>query len=175
VGAALAACGGSSPPGATSGSTTTIASSSAGGGANTTGLLAYTACMRSHGVPNFPDPSSGGGIPKQAVVNALRAVSNAQADAAQNACKDLLPAGQSLSGKPVQAITEQQQQYYLKAAACMRTHGITNFPEPTFYNHEVEFPRLEHLVDIDSPQFTQALKACHRIIPAGLPYSLSGG
>ena len=28
------------------------------------GLLAYASCMRSHGVPNFPDPGGKGGIPK---------------------------------------------------------------------------------------------------------------
>lgn len=36
---------------------TTTTSPSADGGTQATGLLAYAACMRSHGVPNFPDPS----------------------------------------------------------------------------------------------------------------------
>ncbi len=169
VGVAVAACGGgSSSPGAADGPT-------ADGGTQATGLLAYATCMRSHGVPNFPDPTSSGGIPKQGVISAERAVSNSQAQAAQNACRHLLPTGQSLSGTPGHTITPQQQQYYLKAAACMRSHGITNFPEPAFQQGQVEFPMLEHLVDINSPQFIRAFKTCQKLIPSGLPYSGSQG
>jgi hypothetical protein len=172
VGVAVAACGGApSTPGGSAGSSTADGSPSADG---SSGLLAYSSCMRSHGVPNFPDPASSGGIPKAAVVSAEGAVSHSQAQAAQNACEHLI-AGESLSGQPIQTITAQQQQYYLKAAACMRSHGITNFPEPVFANGQVEFPMLKRVVDVHSPQFTQAFRICHKLIPSGLPYSGSGG
>jgi hypothetical protein len=170
VGVAVAACsGGPSTPGAATDPPATAVSPSADG---STGLIAYSTCMRSHGVPNFPDPASSGGIPKE--TGQQLGVSDAQLQAAQNACYQLLPAGESLSGQPIQTITAQQQQYYLKAAACMRSHGVSNFPEPVFQNGQVEFPMLEHLVDLNSPQFTQAYGICHKLIPPGLPDSGSG-
>ena len=80
-----AACGGPSTSGVAAGSTTTsttttTASSSAGSSTHGTGLLAYTTCMRSHGVSNFPDPSSSGGFPKQDVISAESSVSNSQVE-----------------------------------------------------------------------------------------------
>jgi hypothetical protein len=174
VALALAACGGGpSVPGVATGSTTTPnASPPAGGSTQATGLLAYASCMRSHGVPNFPDPAGSGGIPKQGVISAEGAVSNSQVNAAQDACRHLLPAGGSLSGKSY-AVTAQQQQYYLKAAACMRSHGFTNFPDPNFSGGDVSFPGA--FSGTPSPQYTQALKTCQKLIPAGLPYSGPGG
>jgi hypothetical protein len=130
--------------------------------------------MRSHGVPDFPDPDSSGGIPKPGVISAERAISQSQVDTAQNACYHLLPPGGSLSGRPSQTITTQQQQDYLKAAACMRSHGITNFPDPVFQNSQVEFPNLQHDVDTKSTQFTQADQICKKLIPPGLPGNESG-
>jgi hypothetical protein len=171
VGAAVAACGsGSSTPGAATGSTST--SPPAGGSTQSTGLLAYSSCMRSHGVPNFPDPTSSGGIPKE--TQQQLGVSQSQLDAANGACLHLIPAGESLGGTVTTPITAQQQQDYLKAAACMRSHGITNFPEPSFRGGQVEFPELQHLVDVNSPQFARAYSICRKLIPPGLPDSGSG-
>ena len=170
LGVSVAACGGPSNPGAATGSTNTPASSSGAGGTQGAGLVAYSSCMRSHGVANFPDPSPKGGIPKQGVVSALRAVSSAQAQTAQNACEHLLGSGGSLSGKPVQTITAQDQQDYLNAAACMRSHGITGFPDPAFSNGQVSL-NIPSSVDTSSTQFTHAEQICTKLIPAGLPYS----
>jgi hypothetical protein len=164
AGIAIAACG-SSPPDA--------ASPSAHGGTPATGLLAYASCMRSHGVPDFPDPASSGGIPKE--TGQQLGVSDSELNAAQNACQHVIPAGQSLSGQASQTITVQQQQDYLKVAACMRSHGFSDFPEPSFSAGQVEFPQLQHLVDVNSPQFTQAYHICQKLVPAGLPFSGSGG
>jgi hypothetical protein len=38
----------------------------------------------------------------------------------------------------------------------MRSHGLTDCPDPSFSDGQVEFPVLERLVDIHSTQFTQA-------------------
>jgi hypothetical protein len=133
--------------------------------------------MRAHGVPNFPDPSASGtgGInDKRAVVSALEAVSKAQGDAAQNHCAHLLPAG-GLSGRATQPVTVQDQQYYLNAVACMRAHGITNFPDPVFSGGGVSFSIGSSGIDTNSPQYTQANQICRKLIPAGLPDSESGG
>jgi hypothetical protein len=129
--------------------------------------------MRSHGVPNFPDPSGGGGISKPAIVSALQAVSSSQAQAAQNACNHLLPAG-GLGGQASQTVTAQDQHDYLNAAACMRSHGITNFPDPVFSGGNVSFP-IPSTINTNSTQFTQARQKCEKLIPAGLPDSGSGG
>ena len=83
--------GGNSPAVATVSTTTTAAGPSAGASTHATGLVAFASCMRSHGLPNFPDPNSSGGIPKQAVVSAFQAVSKSQADAAQNGLQSPAP------------------------------------------------------------------------------------
>jgi len=160
--ALLAACGGS-PSSTGSGS-----SPNAGGSANSQ-ALAYSRCVRSHGVPGFPDPESNGQIPKDAVVRALRRLSDSRAKAATAACANLNPTGQ---GGPT--LTAQQQQDYLRAAACMRSHGITGFPDPTFPGGRVSLS-IPSSIDTKSRQFTQAAQTCTKLIPAGLPYSRPGG
>jgi hypothetical protein len=66
-------------------------------GAAVIATVAYSACMRSHGVPNFPDPDSNGQILKG---DAQRfGVSTSQLQAAQQACQPLYPNnGGSLAG-----------------------------------------------------------------------------
>jgi hypothetical protein len=163
-----AGCGGGNSPGVATGSTTTNATgSSAGAATHATGLVAFASCMRSHGVPNFPDPTSSGGIPKPAVVSAFQAVSTSQGDAAQHACNHLVPAG-GLSGQPVQTITPQDRQDYLNAAACMRSHGFSSFPDPTFQNNDAQV-NVPSTIDQNSSQFTTAATMCTKLIPAGLP------
>ena len=168
----MAACGGgASTPGVAEGSTTaTSASRSASGSTQGAGLVAYASCMRSHGVANFPGPAGGGGIPKQAVISAFREVSNSEAETAESDCRHLLPAGGSLSGQTTQPVTAHDQQDYLKAAGCMRSHGVTNFPDPTFSAGTVNM-HVPSSIDTNSPQFNQARQICQKLIPRGLPYS----
>ena len=178
VAVSLAACGGSPSNGvAGSGSTTTTskaARSSAHGSTGAMGLLAYSSCMRSHGVPNVPDPTTNEGVPKETAQQL--GVSQSQVQAAQSDCTRLLPAQETLSGTNNQTITVAQQQYFLKVASCMRSHGVTNFPEPSFFGGSVEFQGLGHLPDVHSPLFIHAFDICWMLIPAGLPYrSGSGG
>jgi hypothetical protein len=169
VGIAIAACGGGpSTPGVATTSTTTTAANSSGRTTQGTGLLAYSSCMRSHGVPNFPDPDSTGGIPKPTAVAALEDVSTSVSRAASKDCEHLLPAGGSLGGQPSQSITPQEQHYYLNAAACMRSHGFSNFPDPVFTGGTVQFP-VPSSIDSNSAQFTQAVHTCRKLIPVGLP------
>jgi hypothetical protein len=51
-------------------------------------MLAYSRCIRPHGVPNFPDPDSSGNLPPDAKQIGASAP---QFDAAQTACIHLLP------------------------------------------------------------------------------------
>jgi hypothetical protein len=120
----LAACGGGSsgPQVAGSGSSPkTASSSSKGSGANP---LAYAACMRSHGLPDFPDPDSSGGfaLPGDIDPNSPRY------QAAENACKAYAGPGLNLSP----ARQEQIEASGLKFAQCMRSHGVPSYADPTF-------------------------------------------
>jgi hypothetical protein len=121
---AIAACGGSAskPP-------LTPASKRASG-------LAFSKCMRSHGVPNFPDPNtSGGGFQITVSGGDTHVIMggpglNIEAPAfqdAQTACQHLLAPGAVL-GHP--AASAQEVNQALALAKCMRTHGVHNFPDP---------------------------------------------
>jgi hypothetical protein len=79
-------------------------------------------CMRSHGVPNFPDPSPGG---PSVVPNWI----NTQAPAfqfAQKACAKYL-GGSTSHG----SASEGSKLELLNLAKCMRAHGLPSFPDPT--------------------------------------------
>jgi hypothetical protein len=155
-----------------SGASTTVGSS-AGGNTHAAGLLAYSYCMRSHGVPKFPDPAGSGGIPKDAVLSAIQGVSNSHLETAGHDCRHLLPAGGSLSGQASHTVAAQQQQDYLNAAACMRSHGITSFPDPTFSGGNVDL-HIPASIKTDSTPFRTAERTCQKLIPGGLPYSSPG-
>jgi hypothetical protein len=60
--------------------------------------LAYSGCMRSHGVPNFPGPDSSGQIPKETAQQL--GVSDSRLQAAQGACQDLWPYREPSQAKP---------------------------------------------------------------------------
>ena len=104
----IGACGSSARP----------SGAGAGGGP----LLDLAQCMRSHGVPNFPDPQPGHGlvIPNSINPNAPAFVS------AQRECNRVLPAA-----GPGSAPSESRKLSYLKLARCIRRHGMPNFPDPT--------------------------------------------
>ena len=108
-----------------------------------------------------------------AVVSALKAVSTAIANAAQKDCAHVLPAGEGLGGQVVHPITTQDQQYYLKAVACMRRHGFPTFPDPIFSGGSISLPSTPG-IDTQSPQFIRASTNCRKLIPAGLPSSGQG-
>jgi hypothetical protein len=85
---ALAACSSGGSPSATG-------SSSAGGSTSSRSAVAYSACMRSHGVPNYPDPGNNGQLPKNSPQQL--GVSSSLYQAAQRACQSLLPTTGSMS------------------------------------------------------------------------------
>lgn len=105
---AIAACGSSGRP-----------STPAAGGDP---ALKEAQCMRSHGVPNFPDPSPGG---PSVIPNWI----NPRAPAfqtAEAACAKFLGGG---SGQG--SASESRKLELLNLARCMRTHGLPSFPDPT--------------------------------------------
>jgi hypothetical protein len=67
-------------------------------------------------------------------------------------------------------ITRADQGDYLKAAECMRSHGVPDFPDPTFGNNTVTF-NVPPNIDPNSSQAKGAVATCSKLIPPGLPYS----
>lgn len=119
--------------------------------------------MRSHGLPSFPSPTILGQAVRL-VVPASLATSPAFLKA-QKACQSLMPARLAPP-----KFTTQQQADYLKAAACMRSHSIAGFPDPTFAGGGVSF-NLPPGMDANSTPFRAARVICEKLIPQGLPYS----
>ena len=150
--------------------TASTPSSSAAASAADTGALAFAHCMRAHGLPNWPDPLSNGAFDKSKLQ--ATGYSTTQVRAVEDGpCKTLLPTT-APSTPNSQTLTTQQQQDYVNAVACMRSHGYSNFPDPTFSRGHVTLTPPPG-VDTNSTQFTSAQHICQQLIPAGLPYSRS--
>jgi hypothetical protein len=122
--------------------------------------LAYSQCMRGHGEPGFPDPQPNGAILITAKDHLAQG--SPQFAAANKACQHLLPNG----GVMTAAQKQQALDRLLKFTACMRAHGITNFPDPTVTNGGVGLsvggpggPNPH------SPQFQSAQHACRKFMP----------
>jgi hypothetical protein len=164
AGAALlaAACGGSS---STSGSSTaaqipTLQSM-------TTRALAYAQCIRSHGIPNFPDPTVQDNAHEKGVgFSVPGSLSNSpQYKAAAKACQKKTGFGQ-----PNPAVLQAMMADALKFSACMRSHRITNYPDPVENGHGIQMgPGPNSGIDTSSPQFKAAQKACVYLLPNGGP------
>ncbi len=172
--ALLAACGGGAPSASVAhvGSTTTSSLAAAPAGSSSSQLQKFVSCMRHHGVPNFPElvmTPNGGAVP----VGPVNIDKNSPTvQKARRACGAILPGGSS-PAPSVQAITPKVQVDYIKAAACMRAHGVANFPDPKFSGTSVTFPQPPGMNAStgNSPTFLRARRICEKLIPPGLPYS----
>jgi hypothetical protein len=175
----LAACGGGSPhsPGVSgSGDATTTApvsgsSGSSGQSAASGGSLAlqYSQCMRAHGVTNFPDPQ-GDRAPKLGPNSGID-TNSSSFQAAESACHRYTQ-GATLSP----AELSQLQAGLVRFAQCMRSHGDTNFPDPTLDPETGVWRFFLSGHDRDTPAFQSASPACQGLMPqppAGV--SNSGG
>jgi hypothetical protein len=102
--------------------------------------------MRSHGVSNFPDPNSEGQFTH------LPNPDLPQFESAQKDCASVVPPA------PTTAQEAEMQTPTLKYSACMRSHGVPNFPDPTFRDGK-PLVRLSG-IDPNSPRFQSAQKDC---------------
>ncbi|HEY3961125.1 MAG TPA: hypothetical protein VGL84_01225, partial [Gaiellaceae bacterium] len=146
-----AGCGGGKSPSVANGVGATTTTSTQ------TGTAAFARCMRSNGVPAFPDPVSSGEIPKVQVAAAAK--SNPKFNTAQAACSHLLPNG---SLGPQQTAAQQRTQLAdeLSFAKCMRSHGVSRFPDPTAQGGlSVEMVQAQG-IDVHSPQVLRVVQAC---------------
>jgi len=144
-----AACGGSTPTGA--------------GGSSSTGAsslhqeeLAVAQCMRSHGVPDFPDPAANGNL--HVSPNSL-GVSSSVYQSALNACRHLAPDATPTS----QAQGQQMLSKVLQFARCMRSHDVPDFPDPDSTGLRVPHSMTQ------SPQYQRAYQACNSLLPPNAP------
>jgi hypothetical protein len=146
-----AACSGGSPSSAGSGGLPRAAASSSAPSA-----VGYSRCMRSRGVPNFPDPDSSGAVPK--VSPQQLGVSSSQLHAARNACAYLL--------QPTQAQAQQVLSGMWDFARCMRSHGVPNWPDPTMDSNGQSVFDLHSRVAPDSPQIEAKSDQCSHLLHA---------
>jgi hypothetical protein len=139
------------PGGAGIGASMSITAGSAAG-------VKFTACMRSHGVPGFPDPDAHGTI----TVTVSRSLdpSSPVFRRAEAECQHLLPAGKA----PSSAQQQRMKARALAFAACMRTHGVTGYPDPKFGPGGAVSQGFSRRNGIDprSPVFQAAQRACQR-------------
>jgi hypothetical protein len=131
-------------------------------------FVAFSVCMRSHGVPNFPDPTGGGGIHLDGTnINPA----SPSFLAAREICRKKLPGGGP--GAVSAAEKARFKVQLVAAAACMRSHGVTGFPDPFIGSPPSDpagYSILEDeggvvlavpaTINPSSPLFTRAAKSC---------------
>jgi len=147
----LAGCGGGSSGGAAQDASV---SSKQQGAAQ---LVRYSQCMRAHGVTNFPDPTSSGGLTLD-----KSTIESPQYQTASQACRSLAPAG---SQNATVSLHEQAQA--LRFARCMRAHRVSNFPDPSTSGSggPVGFAISQSVHD--SPALRSAVHACRSLFAGG--------
>jgi hypothetical protein len=153
--------------------TGTAAPSFAGSAAKPAPALAYAACMRAKGVPTYPDPGRNNetpsGLPKVSVQQLE--VSLPQFETAERACRRALPTGDQASS----AVAQQTLRRLVQFAQCMRSHDVSNWPDPTTAPSDAVAMgappymfQMQGLQGLDgagafSPRITTALDECFRL------------
>jgi len=136
--------------------------------------VALAQCMRSHGVPNFPDPDPSGGFSLS-----MSTIDSTQVQIAYGACRHLLghgsPSVAQLEQKAQQAQQQLQKQLpaLVKFAQCMRSHGVPDFPDPSVSGQGSVGAVKSAGVPPNSPQFQAAVSACQHELPAGAHINVS--
>ena len=157
-----AACGGSSGSHVAHLGTSTTPSSSPSGGSTHDQALAYARCVRSNGVPLWPDPESSGAFDKSKLTPGQLGVSVSQIGTAERACRSLLPTYSATQQPQVLAQA-------LRFSRCMRAHGANTFPDPES-NGAIRIP---HSME-NSPAYLSALHFCLHKYGAPPPPSPAG-
>jgi hypothetical protein len=151
----VAACGGSSRPSSTSANTRTSPANEA---------VAFSRCMRTHGVSDFPDPNRSGVWPKSQVQSTA---SEPQFQAATKACGRLLPDG-GPGVLPSASVVRQIQTDMLTFARCMHSRGVQNWPDPTVDRGRAIFNPQAAGIDPNSPRISAKIRKCERVFPASI-------
>jgi hypothetical protein len=167
-----AGCGGGRPAGVASVSSSTTTASY--------GAVAYARCMRARGVSDFPDPDGNGRF----AGNQLKSirVGRSLLRTADRACEHLLPSGLGgLLTAPQDTARQARIQLAdeLSFARCMRSHGVTRFPDPSAHGElSVQMVRAQG-IDVHSAAVLHVVADClpasHGwLTPARVRAALSG-
>lgn len=162
------ACTGPTSPGV-AGASSPPARSSTGASSSpsatvSAGAVAYSVCMRHHGLPNFPDPDSNGRLPKTSAQQL--GVSTSAFQAAERACQDLYPTSSleqcSETGVCSPADRQELLNRMREFAQCMRDHGVPDFPDPRTGSDGTAYFDLMHLHSLNprSQAFEHKSQAC---------------
>jgi hypothetical protein len=118
----------------------------------------FYACMRKQGVTNFPDPNGQGVI----AIHSGEGIDPGSPAfrSARTVCDKLLPNG----GQPTEAQIAQRQQQTLAFSACMRAHGLKDFPDPSNGGLQIQVHPGSDLSP-DNPTFRKAQQACQKYLP----------
>jgi hypothetical protein len=151
--ALIAACGSTNGPAQPSGA------------ARYNDAVKYSSCMRTHGLSSFPDPTPSGSIQisPSAHINPFSPAFKQ----AQRVCQRLFPGALS----PGRASAHDTARL-LALARCMRSHGITGFPDPVksapsgpagfsvIFGRPGAFLAIPKEIDPRAPAFRRAAAAC---------------
>jgi hypothetical protein len=155
-----------------------------GGGSSTpaatttqNGALAFARCLRSHGLPNWPDPNSSGVFDKSKIRQLGYSESRVRA-IEDGACNHLLPNGGS--GGQTELALRQRTQAGLAFARCVRRRGFPNFPDPTSQGQLTPDMVTAAGIDLHQPALLTAGLACapltHGLITrAAVERAVNGG
>jgi hypothetical protein len=149
-------CGGPAKP----------AASSPAGPFSVQKMDSFAACMRGHGLPNFyfsarpSNPNPDNSQPVLSIAGFQVTGVNPQTTQFQSgmkACRHIIGLR-----PPSQAVAHKQFVQALKQAACMRSHGYPGWQDPSEgpNGQGIFDPGPPAGVDINSPQFQKAAKAC---------------
>jgi len=124
--------------------------------------LAYSQCMRNHGIGDFPDPDSSGTInlkdlPNQGSHPDLQP-DGSRFQAAERACQSL---------QPTEPAAQQRRDaaQALEWSQCMRAHGVADFPDPDSTG-DIHVASIRAAgIDVSSSQFQAAANACRHYQP----------
>ncbi|HTU86389.1 MAG TPA: hypothetical protein VMF57_12495 [Solirubrobacteraceae bacterium] len=151
----IGACGSSSPS-----SSTTSSQSPQNAVAQ---AYKFSACMRNHGVTDFPDPKvTSNGNQQSIAIQAVGAKTPAF-KAASIACRGILPPPSNADLAAEAAQQRAHTQDLLSFARCMRGRGVNGFPDPTAQGQFTLQMITNAGVDLHAPQVAVAARAC---IPA---------
>ena len=114
----------------------------------------FAQCMRSHGVPNFPDPTS----PQQFKGYIGSSEGSPAVQSAETACQQLAPGG--VPPRESAAHSHAQIVVALAFARCLRSHGFANFPDPTSSGQITHEMLASAGIDPRQPAVLQAADAC---------------
>jgi hypothetical protein len=132
-------------------------------GVSGSNAVRFSACIRAHGVPDFPDPNAQGVFSLSGADASLP--QTAQFQRASTACRSLLHLG---GAPPSPATRAKVLAALLKYSQCMRSHGVTNFPDPTTSGGAVGLTLGSSSgVNPQSPIFQRAQRACASLQPGG--------